>query len=136
MTPTLLLTLFLTQPTTPDLGEAPAPPTWDEELPEPIVTDEGTLLPRPLDAFVHWRLNYLDNIYPRLCQVAIDVWGEHQVAEASAAMAANNQRHREQLAGMYSSYWLAALSVGVAVVAGVVFFGIGYGAAMLNGGIL
>ena len=84
---------------TSELGKAPPAPPWltdSGEPPDPVIIDGGVMLPGPLGNVVFGRLVYLDEIYPRLCQSAIDAWGqslrragavEIRQAEADAAAA-------------------------------------------------
>jgi hypothetical protein len=120
-----------------DLGEAPPPPAYPQvekdlrAIPHP--DGLGICFPAPLDDIIRGRLIYLDEIYPRVCQAAINVWGEHIVRSATVEMNRMEQDHQEGLLVVqaerdkrFRGWELALLTTMVAVGAGAIFFFIGY----------
>lgn len=79
-----LLVLLITS--TPGVGNAPALAPWPSGLPAAITQKAGAvLLPKALADAVHERLELLD-LYPSMCQSALDTQGMYLAEQQQAAL--------------------------------------------------
>ena len=120
-----------------ELGKAPQPDPWTQDLPKAIMLDGGTCLPSPLDKEVSARLIFLDGTYPRLCQQAIDLYADFLIKFADNEMrklrvaCAENVAEVEKQRDAGFSFWVV---VAIGVGAGLVGFGGGALVAASRGG--
>lgn len=126
----MLATLVVLLITSTPIGKAPALPDWPTGLP-PAVTQPGAgvLLAKPLADAVHERLELLD-LYPSMCQGALDTQGaflaEQQQAALDVALAKAQAKGLEAAAIPPPSDWPWYDRLTVIVGAGTLGFAVGF----------
>lgn len=112
-----------------EIGKAPSPPPWPDDLPPALTSAEGTLLPPELAEEVVFRLDLLD-LYPMVCQASLDAQRTVMQAQTDDAVLAEIAKGKrallEQAAAAPAPGWAwyeVALTAGAAVVGGLL---IGY----------
>jgi hypothetical protein len=130
MLPLLLALVITSTPDVAKLGKAPALPPWPDGLPAAVQqTDAAVLLPKLLADAVHARLELLD-LYPSMCQSALDTSAalaeEKAEADLDAALAKAQAKALQEAAEPRPAEWQWYDKAAAIIGAGALGFSIGF----------